>query len=78
MLTDRHRVEVSVVAAASGLDRPVRRVHISQLQDPAPWLPSRERLPTAHHESLRRLGHPPSRDDPALTARTPHVRRGVD
>ena len=49
MLTVRDMVEVTgvrVVAGAGGLDRPVRWVHISELNDPTPWLNGGELLLT--------------------------------
>src|SRR3712207_1002013 len=49
MLTVRDMVEVTgvrVVAGQSGLDRPVRWVHISELSDPTPWLNGGELLLT--------------------------------
>src|ERR1700742_743267 len=39
-------LEVRVVAGEAGLDRPVRWVHISELEDPTPWLSGGELLLT--------------------------------
>ena len=39
-------LELSVVAGEAGLDRAVRWVHISELEDPTPWLSGGELLLT--------------------------------
>ncbi len=39
-------LDVRIVAGAAGLDRPVRWVHISELEDPTPWLSGGELLLT--------------------------------
>src|SRR5436190_256515 len=39
-------LELTVVAGEAGLDRPVRWVHISELEDPTPWLSGGELLLT--------------------------------
>ncbi|HEX2050715.1 MAG TPA: PucR family transcriptional regulator ligand-binding domain-containing protein [Actinomycetota bacterium] len=50
---------LTVVAGAAGLDRPIRWVHTSELQDPTPWLSGGELLLTtgmglAHSGALQR------------------------
>src|ERR1700742_2223269 len=39
-------LDVRIVAGEAGLDRPVRWVHISELEDPTPWLSGGELLLT--------------------------------
>ena len=39
-------LELPIVAGEAGLDRPVRWVHISELEDPTPWLSGGELLLT--------------------------------
>jgi purine catabolism regulator len=41
-----HDIDIRLVAGESGLDRPVRWVHISELADPTPWLSGGELLLT--------------------------------
>ncbi len=45
-LLDTHHLQLEVLAGASGLDRKVSWTHVSELEDPAPWLDGGELLMT--------------------------------
>ena len=55
---DEHQVDVLQVTLRgghSGADRPVRWVHISELEDPTPWLKGGELLPEAVQSAFEEL-----------------------
>lgn len=45
-LVETHHLQLQVVSGASGLDRKVSWTHVSELEDPAPWLDGGELLMT--------------------------------